>query len=1005
MFLPKKITWIIFLFLFLITQLLIANYSFAEDKPPGEQIIPKLPKTANDPELSNGHVYPEWGPVCQRYTYSVVYRDKEGRPPEYVKIYFNGKMIDMQPADSLGKQDYQKGVQYEYKYVPNKLGSNFYYFEASNGLGKARDSIIDSPDNGPVLFESSFDKNEIVLIESQTGNVVWRYSTGKEWVGGVALSGDGQYLAALTSKHVYFFSTASDKPLWQYEFGESSPIGGGPRGNGIAISKDGTKIIAAVGMKTILFGQKDNQPIWQYPAPSLAVAISANGEHAAAAAVKQGSGEPTNVLLFWETKNSQPIWEFTNNSNFHDVSLSADGQYLAASTGCPDRKAYIFSRNNNQPLVQSERLTFDSPVSRSKISADGTLAAFATEGGPDSSVVVLFNKDSKSPVWKYDNQKKNSSRALSITPDGQFIAAATMRGDVYLLSSKNNTPLKSWSLNTSVGALDIASDGSLIAMGGTDNQVQLLSTENEQKKISINEFVQTIDISDNGKYVAAGTGGSVYFFEEYLSKNREKVFDCSTVIEPPPIEQAMMDYYGGEKVPPGLMENSSLKKNLLSILPEGLTIAGILVLAYFLIIHFAEKFSLTHPALALLTLPMAIMLWGINRYQFNFRPITDFCASAFSFWTILVLLGWKLKIPKFLYIAGALYFAGLGIITLTYYQPFFSFPTLVHLLEAIFGFGYLSSVFKNKTRIIFLVLIVIVLSLAHFFYQSRGGLFMTIKPENSPTFVEEKTPAPSGEAACGNNLCEPDFGESKETCPKDCSTSATSFDLAQSICQKITLSNLKTYCLSLINKNQDLCQKIDDEDKNTCLALISNNPADCQKINQLEERKICYFQLSQLYNNIDYCDLLTDQNQKENCYFGLISGLYWERKNNLITDKMCQKFSFSQPERNTCQALQKNDMVLCKENPSCLIMFYKDRQDCQNFDQLDRKTCLRTVALLTKNFQICQQIANQKDKDDCLLDFAGHVNPDLSVCNLISEDFMRQQCYKNIAVILSWRKE
>src|SRR3989344_5489476 len=123
-------------------------------------IIPKLPQTANDPELIGGRVYPNWGPTCQRYTYSVFYRDKEGRKPEYMQIYFNGKMIDMQPAfdkSTAGEKDYQKGVRYEYKYVPNKIDSNFYYFEASNGLGKARASIIDSPDNGPVLFTTPFD--------------------------------------------------------------------------------------------------------------------------------------------------------------------------------------------------------------------------------------------------------------------------------------------------------------------------------------------------------------------------------------------------------------------------------------------------------------------------------------------------------------------------------------------------------------------------------------------------------------------------------------------------------------------------------------------------------------------------------------------------------------------------------------------------------------------------------------------------------------------------------
>ncbi|MDP3758749.1 MAG: hypothetical protein Q8Q86_03445, partial [Candidatus Daviesbacteria bacterium] len=68
----------------------LPSAAFAEIKEPGfgttVGIIPKLPKTANDPVLQNGIVYPNWGPPCQRYTYSTIYQDKEGRAPEYMKI-------------------------------------------------------------------------------------------------------------------------------------------------------------------------------------------------------------------------------------------------------------------------------------------------------------------------------------------------------------------------------------------------------------------------------------------------------------------------------------------------------------------------------------------------------------------------------------------------------------------------------------------------------------------------------------------------------------------------------------------------------------------------------------------------------------------------------------------------------------------------------------------------------------------------------------------------------
>ena len=93
--------------LFLFSSFVLAETKEYSSDAPG-RTIPKLPQTPNDPELVDGHVYPMWGPVCQRYTYSVVYKDKEGRAPKYVQIYFNGKMIDLE-KENPEDNDYKKG--------------------------------------------------------------------------------------------------------------------------------------------------------------------------------------------------------------------------------------------------------------------------------------------------------------------------------------------------------------------------------------------------------------------------------------------------------------------------------------------------------------------------------------------------------------------------------------------------------------------------------------------------------------------------------------------------------------------------------------------------------------------------------------------------------------------------------------------------------------------------------------------------------------------------------
>lgn len=514
--------------------------AFAESKPPpGQgQMIPKLPKTSNDPILENGGVYPMWGPPCQRYTYHTTYKDKEGRPPEYVKMYFNGNWITPEKENPNDK-DYKKGVRYIYKFVPNKIGGNFFFFEASNGVGKTREGIIDSPGNGPVLFESDFLHNEIVVMD-KTGQKVLEYPLNDEWVGGVALSSDGKYLAAKTSRKVLLFDTGKpEKPVWIYEQGTGGMVGGDVKG-GVAISGDGSKIFASISDNVLLFDKSNNKPIWQYNVGNAYnVAISKNGQYVGAATAGSETEQNSNLLIIWRVNSSKPLWQYHASGNFHDISFSSDGQYVVGSTGCPDRQAYIFSKDSNKPIMISGRLTYDSPVQRARITKDGSFASFTTDGGPDSAMVVAFSKDSSKPLWKFTSPTSKAARAMGMTPDGNSIIAANTVGDVYLLD-KSGKSKSDWHLNTTIGSADISDDGSVIAIGSTDNRVHILDPKvKKDTPVEFKEFVEEVAVSANGKYIAAGTGGSPYFFEEILSPNRNKVYDCKTVIEPKPMSEAL----------------------------------------------------------------------------------------------------------------------------------------------------------------------------------------------------------------------------------------------------------------------------------------------------------------------------------------------------------------------------------------------------------------------------------------------------------------------------------
>src|SRR3989338_6216197 len=402
---------------FVLTILIcLSTLVLAEEKPAGV-MIPKLTaeETKDAPIIVNSEVYPFWGVPCTNYTYYAIYKDEKGREPEYMRINLNGQWHDMK----LLKGDPKTGATYVYNYVPNSGSTNFYYFEASNGVGKVRASIIDSPDNGPVLFSEKLDNNEIVLLD-KSGKEIWSFDTGVDWVEGVAISKDGNYIAAGTGN-----------------------AGGGR------------------GQKIFLFDKEGNK--------------------------------------LGDYKASHPDYEQTG--DFYRPDITPDGKYVAISTGCPDRRAYLFSKEGNM-IFESEQLTYDSPVHKSAISDDGSLIAYSADHLQGKEIVFLFDNQGKK-LWSFSSQEDSTDRAISISSDGDYIAAGTSTGHIYLFSKNSDKPLWEYQANTWVTKVDF-----------------------------------------NGEYIVAGTGPREYFFEgESVSPDK---IQCKEIIQPEPFEEYLSKMDGGD---------------------------------------------------------------------------------------------------------------------------------------------------------------------------------------------------------------------------------------------------------------------------------------------------------------------------------------------------------------------------------------------------------------------------------------------------------------------------
>ncbi len=518
----------------------LSIFVLAEEKT--TEMVPKLTATemVDAPTIVDSEVYPVWGVVCTNYTYYAIYKDEKGREPEYMRINLNGQWHDM----VFLKGDSQSGATYVYNYIPTSGKTNFYYYEASNGVGKVRGSMIDSPDNGPVLFSEKLNNNEIILLDKE-GKEVWNYPTGRDWVEGVAISKDGNYIAAVTDFYVYLFSKESNVPLWSFCKNCEIPSIVFGNSHGVAISADGAYIAGELDGTLYFFKKESNTPLWTVNIESGSIGVDMSDDGSIIAAGTGNAGEKGDKIFIFdkdgnklgEYRASHPGYE--QSGNFYQPDVTPDGKYVAATTGCPDRRAYLFSGAGEQ-VFRSEPLTIDSPVHKSAISDDGSLIAYSADHMQGKEILFLFNNQGKK-LWSFSSQEDSTARAVSISSDGNYIAAGTSTGHIYLFSKNSNRLL--WKFTESgrfvqFGDVKLNSDGSLLAAGGTTKKVYLFS-KNSNKPLweyEANTWVTKVDF--NGEYIVAGTGPREYFFEgESVSPDK---IQCKEIIQPEPI----MNYLG-----------------------------------------------------------------------------------------------------------------------------------------------------------------------------------------------------------------------------------------------------------------------------------------------------------------------------------------------------------------------------------------------------------------------------------------------------------------------------
>ena len=186
------------------------------------------------------------------------------------------------------------------------------------------------------------------------------------------------------------------------------------------------------------------------------------------------------------------------------------------------------------------------------------------------------------------------------------------------------------------------------------------------------------------------------------------------------------------------------------------------------------------------------------------------------------------------------------------------------------------------------------------------------------------------------------------------------------ICMKMTEEgdeHRKKRCLIAVaeaKKDPSVCDLNEDaEDKDYCLqdvGIAMNDPSICKDIKTEGPRESCYLKVAQGTENADLCTKISDKTLQSNCIYDIA------RKKN--DEKICALVEDTGIAANCYYDLAKakDDVEICKSVSG---------------DDDYRSYCFAYFAEKTKDETLCLEIEAGEDRDDCYKDVAILIDGDL----------------------------
>jgi len=270
----------------------------------------------------------------------------------------------------------------------------------------------------------SYDAGGEILYFNRGGNLDWKYYTGST-VHRVALSDAGDIVLASGDSALYLFDRTG---TLQKKFRLNGTIWGA------ALAGDGSRGVAGLGRDwgEIFVTDANGTATWNYPTGTVmrAVGISSSGEAIAGV---------DNYHLYWFNHTQTPAWDYTSSTGFRDIAVSSDGEYCAAASQYFLR---FFNRTGSLLWEYEDR----GYVGGVAMSANGNEIIAGMSGG-----TILFDQ-SGTILWKYEK----GSASVSASEDGNYFVAGSA-SEIYFFNRYGTTKI----MNPTISESPVKATGSL----------------------------------------------------------------------------------------------------------------------------------------------------------------------------------------------------------------------------------------------------------------------------------------------------------------------------------------------------------------------------------------------------------------------------------------------------------------------------------------------------------------------------------------------------------------